>query len=197
MGNFDPAKHLGRILASLVEISDDAIVVTDLDAVIMTWSPGASRLYGYAANEMVGQSMALLLLEEQKKLVPEHYARLRAGQRVEHFETRRVTKHGRVVEVSAVLTPVNDEDGAVAGVLSVTRDIRGQKRSDAALQASEGRWRAVVESAVDGIVMIDARGRIEAFNPAAERLFGYAEREVVGKNVSMLMPSPYHEEHDG
>ncbi len=197
MGTFDPAKHLHHILASLVEVSDDAIVVTDLDAIILTWSRGASRLYGYAADEMVGQSMALLLLEEQKKLVPEYYARLRAGQRVEHFETRRVTKQGRVVEVSAVLTPVNDEDGAVVGALSVTRDIRGQKRSDAALQASEGRWRAVVESAVDGIVMIDARGRIEAFNPAAERLFGYAEREVVGKNVSMLMPSPHHEEHDG
>ena len=65
------------------------------------------------------------------------------------------------------------------------------------LRTSEARWRSIVESAVDAIVVIDARGRIEAFNPAAERLFGYGEREVVGRNVSMLMPSPYHEEHDG
>jgi len=65
------------------------------------------------------------------------------------------------------------------------------------LRASEARWRAVVESAVDGIIVIDTRGRVEAFNPAAERLFGFTESEVMGQNVSMLMPSPYHAEHDG
>jgi two-component system sensor kinase FixL len=65
------------------------------------------------------------------------------------------------------------------------------------LAASEERWRSIVESAVDGIVVIDGHGRIEAFNPGAERLFGYTEEEVIGKNVKVLMPSPYRDEHDG
>jgi PAS domain S-box-containing protein len=65
------------------------------------------------------------------------------------------------------------------------------------LRASEARWRSIIQSAVDGIVVIDAGGRIEAFNPGAERLFGYAEREILGENVNLLMPSPYREEHDG
>src|SRR5262249_26133390 len=62
---------------------------------------------------------------------------------------------------------------------------------------AEARWRAVIDSAVDGIVVISDRGIIESFNPAAERMFGYSEQDVLGKNVSLLMPSPYREEHDG
>jgi PAS domain S-box-containing protein len=79
----------------------------------------------------------------------------------------------------------------------ILHDLTDRVNLEERLRASEARWRAVVESAVDGIIVIDTRGCIEGNNPAAQRLFGYAEEEVIGRNVSMLMPSPYHEEHDG
>ena len=75
-------------------------------------------------------------------------------------------------------------------------DLTERVQLEEQLRASEARWRAIIDSAVDGIIVIDAHGRIEAFNPAAERLFGYAEADVLGRNVNMLMPSPYREEHD-
>src|SRR6185503_13403246 len=79
----------------------------------------------------------------------------------------------------------------------ILHDLTERAALEERLRSSEARWRSVVESAVDGIVVIDASGRIEAFNPAAELMFGYREDEVLGRNVHILMPSPYREEHDG
>jgi PAS domain S-box-containing protein len=86
---------------------------------------------------------------------------------------------------------------AVTQRAGILHDLSARVALEHQLRASEARWRAVVQSAVDGIVVIDAHGSIEAFNPAAEQLFGYSEHELLGRNVNVLMPSPYHEEHDG
>lgn len=194
---FNPEEQAARILAAIVESSDDAIIGTDLDGVILTWNRGATRVYGYTRDDVRGRSIALLIPETQ---LGEHAAmleRLRNSDDIEPRESTHLAMDGQVLDVSVSISAIREASGQGVGLAFIARDITTQKRSESALRASDQRWRSIVESAVDGIVVIDARGRIESFNPAAERLFGYAESEVAGRNVSMLMPSPYRQEHDG
>jgi len=192
-----PDNEASRILAAIYDSSDDAIIVKDLDGVIVAWNRGAERVYGYTADEMLGRSIATLIPPDRPEQLQSILSKIKSGEAVERFETIRLAKDGRRVEAAITVTPIRDGGGRIVGAATVARDVTGRKRSEQALQTSERRWHAVIESAVDGIVVIDASGRIEAFNPAAERLFGYKEPEVVGQNVTVLMPSPYREEHDG
>jgi two-component system, LuxR family, sensor kinase FixL len=192
----NPAEQADHVLAAIVDASDDAIIVKNLDGVILTWNRGAERLYGYTAGEMIGRSIAALIPTGQADDLTSILDQVRAGQRVADYQVTRQTKDGRQVDVSLTTLPVHDATGEIVGAIAIARDLSSQKRAELGQRTSELRWRAVIESAVDGIVVIDAKGRIEAFNPAAERLFGYTEREMVGRNVTVLMPAPFRDEHD-
>jgi two-component system, LuxR family, sensor kinase FixL len=194
---FQPEDEAARILAALVESSDDAIIAKDLQGTILAWNRGAERMYGYTAQEIVGQSVRVLMPPDHADELAEISARIARGERVDHFETVRLTKDDGQVDVSLTVSPIKDASGAIVGASTIARDISDRKRNLERLRNSEARLRSIVESAVDGIVVIDAHGAIESFNGAAERLFGYAADEVIGRNVSRLMPSPYREEHDG
>jgi len=196
----DARAHSGddaaRTLAAIVESSDDAIIAKDLDGTILSWNGGAERIYGYSAAEAVGRSIYLivppLFVDELSRILEG----IKLGERVRNLETVRVTKDGRLIDVALSISPIRDAMGHLVGASTIAQDITERHRELQALKDSEARLRSILESAVDGIVVIDARGRIESVNPAAERLFGYLASEVAGQNVNMLMPSPYHEEHD-
>ena len=194
--SFRPEDQAGGFLAAIVDSSDDAIIGKDLDGVILTWNRGAERLYGYTVQEIIGRSISVLIPEGQPDELATVLGRVRAGQRAEHYETVRRAKDGHLVDVSLTVSPIKDATGQVVGASAIARDISARKRADTALRTSEARWRSIIDSAVDGIIVIDAKGCIEAFNCGAERLFGYRALEVIGRNLNMLMPSPYHEEHD-
>jgi two-component system sensor kinase FixL len=199
MANPKPLHPLGdasRMLAALVDSSDDAIVATDLEGTIRSWNRGAERLFGYSAAEMVGRSIDVLAPSGNSRDVSRLLERVSAGERVSHHETARETRDGRRVDVSLSLSPISDAAGKIVGAWSIERDISSRGRTERGTGSSEALLRSIVESAVDGIIVIDARGRINAFNQAAERLFGYTAGEAIGQNVKILMPSPYREEHD-
>ncbi len=194
---FRPDDESSGLLRAIVESSDDAIIGKTLDGTIVSWNAGAERMYGHAASDAIGQPITLIIAEEQREELRRILDEIRQGRRVPSHETIRVTRDGRRLHVSLAVSPILDEAGQVIGASAIARDVTESQRVQAALVASEERYRSIVDSAVDAILVIDRRGRIAAFNAAAARLFGYEPREVLGCNVSMLMPEPYHHEHDG
>jgi two-component system, LuxR family, sensor kinase FixL len=192
-----PKDAAADILAAIVESSDDAIIAKDLRGIVLSWNRGAERMYGYAAAEIIGRPLSVLVPPDQPDELVDITARIARGERVEHYETVRVAKDGHRLDVSLTISPVRSAAGSIIGASTIARDITARKRDIRMLKESEARLRSIVDAAVDAIIVIDARGIIEAFNPGAERLFGYEAADVVGRSVNILMPSPYHEEHDG
>jgi two-component system sensor kinase FixL len=185
-----------KVLSALVNSSDDAIIAKGLDGTVLTWNSGAERMYGYAAEEMIGRSISVLVPADRRSEYETILGRVARGERLEGLDTFRLTKTGARIEVSLTVWPIRGAGDEVVGASVVARDLTERRRAERAQQRVEARWRAIIESAVDGIIVIDQRGVIEFFNPAAERLFGYRADDVMGRNISILMPSPYAEEHD-
>jgi PAS domain S-box-containing protein len=185
-------------LRSIIDSAVDGIIVIDSIGTIEAFNRGAERLFGYPQSEVIGRNVSMLMPSPDHEQHDAYLAR--------YLETgaARIIGIGRKVvgrRRNGTTFPLHlsvgdmsiDGERKFTGML---HDLSERVRLEDELRTSEARWRSVIESAVDGIVVIDAHGRIEAFNPAAERLFGHPERDVIGRNVNILMPSPYHEEHD-
>jgi PAS domain S-box-containing protein len=173
-----------NLLAAVVESSDDAIATKTLQGVVTSWNAGAERIFGYTAQEMIGQNITRLFPADRLDEEPLMMARIHAGQRVEHFETKRVRKDGKVIDISVTLSPLFNREGVVVGASKIARDITALKKS----QAESALLSAVVESSSDGICTKDLEGRITSWNPGCETLFGYTAEEIMGRPMDLLFP---------
>jgi PAS domain S-box-containing protein len=127
-------------LAAIVESTDDAIISKNLDAVIVSWNAGAQRTFGYTEQEAVGRPIAILIPSELREEENKILERLRAGERIDHFETVRVTKAGNKINVSLSISPIKDSTGRIVGFSKIARDITQRKRTEEALRESEERF---------------------------------------------------------
>lgn len=118
-----------RYLASIVESSDDAIISKNLDGVITSWNKGAERVFGYTAEEAIGQPITLLIPENRRNEEVDILSRIRRGERIDHFETVRQRKHGSFIDISLTVSPVKNAEGKIVGASKIARDITEQKRS--------------------------------------------------------------------
>src|ERR1700712_4104997 len=122
-------------LAAIVEGSQDAIISKDLDGIIQTWNSGAQRLFGYEASEIIGKPVLVLIPQEHHDEEPLILARIRRGERIEHYETERRRKDGTLVSISLTVSPVRDATGTIIGASKIARDITERKRTEQALES--------------------------------------------------------------
>lgn len=166
-------------LAAIVESSDDAIISRTLDGVITSWNPGAERLYGYSAREVVGRSGSFLYPPEHPGEMSEILEKIQRGESIEHYETERMTKSGRRVCVSLSVSPISDAAGNIIGDSGIARDITERKRTEEALRESEERYRAVVEQSAEAIWIFDPdTKRVLESNTSFQELLGYTAEEL-------------------
>ena len=190
------SKEATERLAAIVDSSADAIIGSTLEGIVTSWNASAERIFGYSPAEIIGQPISLLVSPDKLHEIPPILERVKQGQHVGPFETQRVRKDGRRIDVSITMSPIKDTAGQVIGASAIDRDITESKQMTEALRESKERISAIVNTAADAIITIDDRGIIQSVNPATERMFGYNGVEMIGRNVNMLMPSPEREEHD-
>ena len=165
----------------------------------VAWSAALEAIHGLAPGTFPGTFAAYEkdIHPEDRESVRQAIERNLDGGGDHHIEYRIVRPDGSTRWVEGRGRVFRDESGAPARVVGVCTDVTERKRSEDGLRQTEERMRSVVDNVVDGIISIDERGAMQTFNPAAERIFGYAAAEVIGQNVKMLMPEPYRSGHDG
>ena len=176
-----------RQLAAIVESSDDAIISTDLQGTITSWNRGAERLYGYTREEAIGRSLAMLLPPGREQEEPAIVERISRGERLEHYETTRRHKSGRLREVSLTVSPVLGADGKPIGTSKIARDITERKRAEAELRRQQQLYRAVGESIDFGIWVCDAQGRNIYCSESFLKLVGLTQEEASGAGWARVL----------
>lgn len=168
-------------LAEVVDSSDDAIITKTLKSVIRTWNPAAERIFGYTAQEAVGQSVLLIIPSGHQHEENIILTRIRNGERLEHFDTVRLRKDGRLIDVSLTVSPVRDPKGVIIGASKIARDITERKKTEQALAELHGRLTVTLASIGDAVVATDVDSHVTYVNPAAENLLGYSSPLLVGR----------------
>ena len=176
-------------MAAIVDSSDDAILSKKLDGTITSWNQSAERLFGYKAEEAVGQHITLIVPWERRSEEEDILRRLAGGERVDHFETVRKRKDGATVDVSLTISPIRDAAGRVIGASNVARDITERKQAERALSEQA----RLLDLSNDAIFVRDAGDHVIYWNKAATELYGFTREEALGRVTHELLQTQFPE----
>jgi PAS domain S-box-containing protein len=196
-----PAPPVGSFELFAQGIQDYALFTLDVDGYIVNWTAAAEKMKGYKSHEIIGKHHKTLFMPEDVAAgLPDESLRVAADEGRHLTEGWRLRKDGKKFWAEVLTSALRDPSGKLRGFAKIVRDATDRMNIHTSLEraarTSEAQVLAILEAAVDAIITIDRRGLIATFNTAATKLFGYSHADVVGKNVSMLMPQPYKSEHD-
>ncbi|WP_282342039.1 hybrid sensor histidine kinase/response regulator [Pseudomonas sp. PS02288] len=202
-------------MSAIVENSVDAIIGQKIDGTITSWNPGAEHLFGYTQDDVLGFKVADLIVPSDRDQgeadILEHIV---SDQRVESFDTQCRRKDGNLRDISVTVSPIQNGKGQIIGVSKTVRDVTARKAYEAHLQSinlqletevvkrtrdlmsSLETTRGILDTATTPIITVDSFGIIRSCNPATEKTFGYVTEELIGRNVSILMPERFAAKHD-
>ncbi|HKY05984.1 MAG TPA: PAS domain S-box protein [Blastocatellia bacterium] len=175
-----PNEHISTFLASIVESSDDAIIGKTLDGIIVSWNKGAQKLYGYSPEEAEGRHISMLAPIDIKDEIPKILEMLRRGEQIKRYETTRVDKQGRVLNVSLTISPIRDGSGRIVGASTIARDITARKRTEQELKIHAH----VIKNLIEGVSICDEDGTLIYTNPAEDAMYGYGAGELIGRRIA-------------
>ncbi len=197
--NITRRRHLEEersFLASIVESTPDAVIGETKEGVIRSVNRGAEQLYGYSEKELLGNNMQILSPPEKQDEFARIIKIIKSGKRLKDYQTVRLRKDGSLIDVSLTVSPILDSEKQMIGSSSIARDITERKQAQETIRDNEERLRSILNNIIDGIIIANEKGIIEAINPAVVRIFGYEEKDLIGSNVRILMPEPYKSDHD-
>ena len=175
---------LDAVAAALVELSDDAIFVASVDGLIQSWNPGAVALLGHTSEQAVGRDVSMFLRPGREEALQAFFKYVRAGQKVRDVESSFVRSDGTLADVRISVAPLADTTGEVVAFVAVFRDLSERKRQEAALRAKETSYQKLVETAHEGIWMVDGEDRATFVNQRMADLLGYTVEEMLGRSPS-------------
>jgi PAS domain S-box-containing protein len=173
-----------RLLASIVESSEDAIISKDIHGVITSWNRGAERIFGYTASEVIGKPISIIAAPDRLDEMPRILDRICNGERIEHYETVRRAKSGMLVNISLTISPLFDTEGRVVGASKIARDITEQVRSREELAEQKERLRITLSSIGDAVITTNDTGIVTYMNPVAEELTGWKAADAAGEKLA-------------
>jgi PAS domain S-box-containing protein len=172
-------------LSAIIESADDAVISKTLEGIITSWNKGAERIFGYTADEVIGKPVTILIPPGHEDEEPTILARLRAGDRIEHYETVRVRKDGRLIDISLTVSPINGPNGKVVGASKIARDITEQRQARKTLDETSDRLKLALEAAT--------KARAEAEKAAAEKERLYRQAEESSRLKEEFLATISHE----